>query len=447
MRSTDPVPGGSVAAAWAPLALSWAMMGIEQPVIAAVIARLPDPELSLAAYGGVVYPLALVIEAPIIMLLSASTELSRDRASYRALQAFTHRAGAVLTMLHLLVAATPLYEIIVASVFAVPEAVAREARLGLLMMLPWSWAIAWRRLGQGVLIRFGHSRTVGVGTLWRVAATGLTLAIGAWGGWSSGVVVAGTALSLGVVAEGMFVAWAVRPIAARELAVDRPEARLLRGRAFWAFYLPLASLPFVSLVIQPLGTAAIGRMPEVLESLAVWPVVTSLLFFLQAPALALAEVVVAKLDEPRGKERLRRFVLLLASVTLAVPVLFAATPLSELWFRDVIRLPEHLVERATLAFAVGAAIPACRVFQSWYQGQLVAARNTRGASEAVAAFALTSVAVLSVGVVVSTWTGLLVAMAGYTAGRVIQTLWIALRVHVGASKAASTSRSEVATGE
>src|SRR5690606_3104810 len=189
VRSTDPVPGGSVAAAWAPLALSWAMMGIEQPVIAAVIARLPDPELSLAAYGGVVYPLALVIEAPIIMLLSASTELSRDRASYRALQAFTHRAGAVLTMLHLLVAATPLYEIIVASVFAVPEAVAREARLGLLMMLPWSWAIAWRRLGQGVLIRFGHSRTVGVGTLWRVAATGLTLAIGAWGGWSSGVVV------------------------------------------------------------------------------------------------------------------------------------------------------------------------------------------------------------------------------------------------------------------
>lgn len=438
---------GSVAAAWLPLALSWAMMGIEQPAIAAVIARLPHPELSLAAYGGVVYPLALVIEAPIIMLLSASTELSRDRASYRALQAFTHRAGALLTLLHLLLAATPLYELLVASLFAVPEAVAREARLGLLMMLPWSWAIAWRRQGQGVLIRFGRSRSVGVGTVCRVAVTGLTLAVGAHGAWTSGVVLAGTALSLGVVAEGLFVAWAVRPIVARELAVDRPEARLLRGRAFWSFYLPLASLPFVSLIIQPIGTAAITRMPEVLESLAVWPVVTSLLFFLQAPGLALAEVVVAKLHQPGGREGLRRFVVLLAGVTLAVPLLFVATPLSEVWFRDVIGLPGHLVGRATQAFAVGAAIPACRVFQSWYQGQLIVTRNTRGASEAVAAFAVTAVATLAVGVVQGEWSGLLVAMAGYTAGRTVQTLWIALRVHRSATEPNSTTRAGVGTRE
>src|SRR5690606_2390621 len=147
------------------LALSWIMMGIEQPAIAAVIARLPHPEVSLAAYGGVVYPLALVIEAPIIMLLSASTELSRDRASYQALRRFTHRAGAILTVLHFVLAATPLYGGLVSWAFAVPDVVAQEARLGLLMMLPWSWAIAWRRQGQGVLIRFGRSRAVGLGTV------------------------------------------------------------------------------------------------------------------------------------------------------------------------------------------------------------------------------------------------------------------------------------------
>ena len=67
-----------VRAAWWPLAVSWLMMAVEQPAIAAVVARLPDPEVGLGAYGGVVFPIALVVEAPVIMLLAASTELSRD---------------------------------------------------------------------------------------------------------------------------------------------------------------------------------------------------------------------------------------------------------------------------------------------------------------------------------------------------------------------------------
>lgn len=53
-------------------------MGLEGPAISAVIARLANPEINLAAYGGVVFPLALFIEAPIIMLLAASTALSTD---------------------------------------------------------------------------------------------------------------------------------------------------------------------------------------------------------------------------------------------------------------------------------------------------------------------------------------------------------------------------------
>ena len=59
-----------------PLAASWALMGIELPLVAAVMARFPEPDINLAAYGGIVFPLALIIEAPIIMLLAASTALS-----------------------------------------------------------------------------------------------------------------------------------------------------------------------------------------------------------------------------------------------------------------------------------------------------------------------------------------------------------------------------------
>ena len=79
---SQPVTTRDVWITWYPLALSWLMMGIELPLLSAVVARLANPEVNLGAYGGVVFPLALLIEAPIIMLLTASTKLSRDPVSY-----------------------------------------------------------------------------------------------------------------------------------------------------------------------------------------------------------------------------------------------------------------------------------------------------------------------------------------------------------------------------
>jgi len=63
---------------WLPLVASWMLMSMELPTINAIVARLPNPEINLAAYGGVVFPIALMIEAPVIMLMAASTALSRD---------------------------------------------------------------------------------------------------------------------------------------------------------------------------------------------------------------------------------------------------------------------------------------------------------------------------------------------------------------------------------
>ncbi|HET6582394.1 MAG TPA: hypothetical protein VFG69_03080, partial [Nannocystaceae bacterium] len=189
-RSGGP-PQLTVAAAWWPLAASWLLMSAEQPTIAAVVARLGDPEVHLAAWGGVVFSFALVIEAPIIMMLAASTELVRDRASHVELRRFTHKAGLALTLLHIALVATPLYEIVVGDWLAVPAAVREPARLGLAIVVPWTWAIAWRRFNQGILIRFGRSRVVGLGSGVRLVVTAVTLAIGAFLG-GAGVVVAAT---------------------------------------------------------------------------------------------------------------------------------------------------------------------------------------------------------------------------------------------------------------
>ena len=65
----------TILAFWIPLAATWLMMSLEGPYLSALIARLAEPKFNLAAYG-IAFSLALIIEAPVIMMMSASTAVS-----------------------------------------------------------------------------------------------------------------------------------------------------------------------------------------------------------------------------------------------------------------------------------------------------------------------------------------------------------------------------------
>ena len=164
-QAAQPIPLRSIFQTWWPLATSWLLMSIELPLVSAVLARLAEPRISLAAYGGVVFPISLLIESPIIMLLAASTTLSRDWASYLLVRRFMVGAALALTAIHAAVAFTPLFDLVVGRWIGAPAEIQPAARIGLQIMTPWTASIAYRRFHHGVLIRFGHSRAVGSGTL------------------------------------------------------------------------------------------------------------------------------------------------------------------------------------------------------------------------------------------------------------------------------------------
>ena len=63
MNNSRPVTTRRIAGLWWPLALSWMLMGVELPLVTAIVARMPDEEPNLAALSALVYPLALLIEA------------------------------------------------------------------------------------------------------------------------------------------------------------------------------------------------------------------------------------------------------------------------------------------------------------------------------------------------------------------------------------------------
>lgn len=414
--------------AWWPLAASWLLMGLELPLVSAIVARLPEAKVQLAAFGGVVMPTALIIEAPVIMLLSASTALCRDRASYALVSRFMWRLGLAFSALHTLVAWSPLYDWVVVPLLGVPEPVREPARLGLRMMVPWTIAIAYRRTQQGVLIRAGDPRAVSIGTAVRLVAGGAVLAAAMAWPRLPGAMVGALAVTAGVVAEALFAGARVRPvIASGALPALDASTPPLTAAAFMRFYLPLSLTPVILFLGFPLSTAAMTRMPAAIESLAAWPAVNGLLLALRSTGFAFNEVVVSMLDRPGATSQLRRFASRL-SLTLTGLVLLVSVPwIGRWWFDHVSALPPELLGLATAAIAAGVPLPAMAAYQSLYQGSLVHARSTRAITESVLLQLAMSTAVLALCVATRPGPGVVCAIAGLTAGSGMQMLWMWFR--------------------
>jgi hypothetical protein len=410
---------------WWPLALSWLFMAVELPTLSAVVARLADPAVQLAAYGGVVFPLSLLIESPIIMLLAASTALSHDRRGYDRLRHFMWRASAVLTLIHVVVAFSPVFDWIADGLLNMPREVLEPARVGLRIMTPWTGAIAYRRFNQGALIRFGQSRAVGTGTAVRLASHVSTLCL-LFAAGAPGIVVATSAMTVGVLAEATYIGVRVRPLV-RERMPDVSGAAPLHGRAFLAFYVPLALTPLLELLAEPIGAAAMARMPHALESLGAWPAVFGIVWVPMSVGIAFQEVVVALSAEPGAERSLRRFAIGLAVVTGAPLMIMAATPLADLWYRYVAGLPPQLAELARTALWIAPPLPVLVVGHSWLQGQLVHARRTHAIPEALALFLGVATALAVCGVYSARWPGLHVALAALVAGAAAQFGWLVWR--------------------
>ena len=184
---------------WFPLFLSWLLMAGEGPIISAVINRLPNEVIMLAALG-IVLSLSVTIESPIINLLATSTALSKDRHAYLLIRRFTIQWMILLTIVHCLVAYTGLFDTIVVRWMGVPKEVAEWVRTGMQIMIFWSAAIGWRRFCQGILIRFDRTRTIAWGTVVRLTASGGTaVSLAVLSDWP-GIVVGAMALMAGVTA-------------------------------------------------------------------------------------------------------------------------------------------------------------------------------------------------------------------------------------------------------
>ncbi len=424
----------SIFITWWPLALSWLLMALELPALSAIIARLANPKINLAAYGGIVFPLALIIEAPIIMLLAASTALSKDWESYKKIRKFMNTTAGFLTALHIIVVFTPLYFFITRQIIGSPEEIIIPARYGLAIMLPWTWSIAYRRFNQGVLIRFGHSIIVGQGTFIRLAADVIVLSAGYLIGSIPGIIVATSAVAAGVISEAIFIGIKVKPVINNQLRHE-PEANPPLSKAsFLRYYIPLALTSLITLISQPLISMALSRMPMALDSLAIWPILSGLLFIFRAPGIAFNEVVVTMLNNKNSYRMLKKFAVIITFVTSILLFIITITPLSTFWYLKLSALPATLINLGNIALWFSLLIPGANALQSWYQGILLQSGDTKVIPEAVGIFLLVTIVTYIVGIIQGKYPGIYVGALGFSLGLACQAAWLKIKTRSAVRK-------------
>ncbi len=408
---------------WGPLALTWLMMAIEQPLLIAFIARLNDAKYNLAAFG-IAGSFAMIIESPIIMLMSASTALVTGRNSYKKLKRFTDILNAGITGIQLIILIPPVFNYIVVGLMEVPEEIARLAHIALIIFLPWAASIGYRRFYQGILIRNNLTRRVTYGTMVRLSViviVGLLL----YTAGVQGAYVGAGALSLAVFSEAIATRIMVSGTLKSLIREEDTENGNLSLRSISKFYFPLAITSMLSLGVHPFVIFFLGRSYMGVESLAVLPVVSSLVFIFRSMGLSYQEVNIALI----GKEKqnyavLRNFALYLGILVTVLISVLAFTPLADFWFIKVSGLSTELADMSYLPLKIMVLLPAFTVLLNFQRSTLIINGTTGPISKATAVELVGIIVVLLVGVVFLNLIGVVAASIAFIVGKGLSNIYL-----------------------
>jgi hypothetical protein len=408
---------------WLPLAATWLMMAFEGPFLAAIIARLADPKYNLAAWG-VAFSFALIIEAPIIMIMSASTALVENRHSFVKLRNFTYIINVAITVIMVVFLIPTIFNFISIQLIGLPEPVAHLTHLATIILLPWPGAIGYRRFYQGILIRNNLTRRVAYGTVIRltsISASAFLLYI-----YSDypGVVVAAIALSVGVTVEAVTSRFMVYKTV-RSLPEASVNYKSLSYRQIYKFYHPLALTSMLALGVHPLVTFFVGHSLMALESLAVLPVINSLVFIFRAMGLSYQEVSIALIGK-KGEfySAVQDFAVILGITVVVVLGIIAFTPLAIFWFKTVSGLSSDLAQFSIIPLRIMVLMPGLSVLLSFQRAIQVSSRETGSLTWSTSLEVIGIIVVLFLVTFFLNTIGAIAATAAFIIGRLAANLYL-----------------------
>ena len=377
----------------------------------------------MAAYG-VAFYVAMLLEAPIVMLLVTATALVRDEHTYR----FTRNAmwlfcaGVVLTSAAVALW-TPLYDLVFLRLLGFPTDVAQAARPGLIALIPWAGAVGIRRYYQGILIRFGRTKVVSWGSMVRLATMVVALVIGIAVLPEHGVLVGGLALLAGVVADMMMATFFARRLLMQHvLPAESDEATPagLRMIPFLAFFAPLIMTTALRFVGRPLMLSGIARSHEPILALAAFPVATGTLQMFSGFVQMLQQVTVAQIRDAQSATVVRRFVTLVTAGCTALVALVAFTPLANLYHGQAIGLEGQVLAMTNVSLRLLVPAAGLLAVVSYFQGLMIRRSRTMAVNLAALGNVVLLVGGINLLAANTLWPGHLIAGVVYSAALLVE---------------------------
>jgi len=410
---------------WIPLAATWLMMAVEGPFLAAIIARLPQPKYNLAAFG-VAFAFALLIEAPIIMIMSASTALVDNGQAFQKLRRFTNSLNVGITIIMIIGLIPPIFYVITEDWIGLPRHIARLTHLTTLLFILWPSSIGVRRFYQGILIKNNQTRKVAHGTVIRISSMSLTALILYFFVDLEGAYTGAIAASIGVLCEAVACRIMSRKVVNRLMREKIVAAtKPLTYPFIIKFYLPLALTSVLALGVHPMVTFFLGKSRFPIESLAVLPVVNSLVFLFRSLGLSFQEVVITLIGKHKEHYReLWNFALLLSLGVMSLLAVIAFSPLVKIWFGPVSGLSGELSRFAYLPTQILFILPGLTVWISFQRGILVNTKMTAPIIRATALEVLFIILTLIVTIYQLNFIGVVAAASAYIIGRLVANLYL-----------------------
>lgn len=443
-------------------------MALESPVAIAIIGRMGDKTVNAAGFL-MLMAVSIFIESPVIDLLTTSTTLAKKRQDYLAIRRFALILIVGVTAIHALVALTPAFSWLAQNVLRLPEPVIEVMRPALIVMIPWSACIGWRRYLQGILIRNGMTKQVGWGTFLRVGTISIVgFSLYQFAKLPSLIIVA-IALIASVFAEAALMHVLSRRVIEAQFPKATPEETFTDASSFEAsegldrptmpqevqpeagqpvtlaslvrFHYPLTLATMVMMTATPSIGSALARLPAPVETMAAWQICTTLLFITRSVTFSLPEVVITLYKDSDSLARLRSFGVRVGLILSCLIVVFWALGIWQFLFQRLLNAEPDDAARASQAMIACAPLPFFSALVSLYRGMLTAKKATLPRLLSILFGVAALILVLTLGIA-SKGTGIYIAAAALFFGIAVEYLtlrvsWTMLTRKLAVQKAAA----------
>lgn len=350
-----------------PLAMTDFAMTLGDVLRPVSLARLPHTEISLAAIG-VIKSIAVFLESPIIMILHASTALSKNKKSHEALWTFTLFISGILTSIFLVLCFEPIYNWLFFELFAVSQEIAIAARASFYLMIPWPALIAIRRYYQGYLVRDRQEKSIATAGLIRLLFTVGVLWIGTLYNFDGTMVAAISLISAVAIETIVVVYYSRRSVEKYPLSEENHQiATTVTGVA--RFYAPLGSTSMLVWAARALIIGIIARAPDGLFGIAVWTAACGFILPIANATRMVQQIVISSTSIP--EQTLLRFAYVVGGGCSVSLLVLGFTPFGISLVNVLLGNNDSIAHAIIPVMQISLLVPLMTAFQNTYQGFLI----------------------------------------------------------------------------